>query len=68
MLEAYGPTAADPADVDRIIDATIAEVDARSPGDHGRVMKALMPKLTSVTVDGREVHEAVRRKLSENAP
>jgi hypothetical protein len=31
-------------------------------------MKAVMPKLAAFTLDGREVNEAVRRKLSETAP
>lgn len=64
VLEAYLPAAADPAEIARIIDETIAETGATAPKDHGRVMKALMPKLASFTVDGREVNEAVRRKLS----
>lgn len=67
VLEAYLPAAADPSEIMRIIDATIAEVGATSPKDHGRVMKALMAKLATFAVDGREVNEAVRRKLSETA-
>ena len=64
VLEGYLPAAADPAEIARIIDGVIAEVAATSPKDHGRVMKALMPKLQAYMVDGREINEAVRRKLS----
>lgn len=67
VLEGYLPAAADPAEIARIIDEVIAEVAATSPKDHGRVMKALMPKLQAFTVDGREVNETVRRKLSAAA-
>ena len=67
VLEGYLPAAADPAEIARIIDEAIAEAGATSPKDHGRVMKALMPKLQAFTVDGREVNEAVRRKLSATA-
>jgi uncharacterized protein YqeY len=67
VLEGYLPAAADPAEIARIIDAVIAEVAATSPKDHGRVMKALMPKLQAYTVDGREINETVRRKLSVSA-
>lgn len=68
VLETYVPAAADPAEINRLIDAAIDEVGATSVRDHGRVMKAVMPKLAAFTLDGREVNEAVRRKLSETAP
>ena len=68
VLEGYLPAAADPAEIARLIDDVIAEVAATSPKDHGRVMKALMPRLQAFTVDGREVNETVRRKLSVTSP
>jgi uncharacterized protein YqeY len=64
VLEAYLPAAADPAEVERVIDATIAETGATSVKDLGRVMKAVMPRLAGFTVEGRVVNELVRRKLS----
>jgi hypothetical protein len=64
VLEGYLPAAADPALIARMIDEAIAEAAATSPKDHGRVMKVLMPKLQAFSVDGREVNETVRRKLS----
>ena len=67
VLEAYLPAAADPATIARLIDETIAETGAASVKDHGRVMKALMPKLKDLTVEGREINELVRRKLGGNA-
>jgi hypothetical protein len=64
VLEGYLPEAADPGEIARIVDEVIAEVAPTSPKDHGRVMKALMPRLQAFTVDGREVNETVRRRLS----
>jgi uncharacterized protein YqeY len=63
VLEAYLPPGADPAEIERAVDAAIAETGASSPQDLGRVMKAVMPKLAGKTVDGRAVNETVRRKL-----
>ncbi len=63
VLEAYLPPALDPAELERLVEATVSEVGAASPKDLGRVMKVLMPKLAAFTVDGRAVQELVRRKL-----
>ena len=63
ILETYLPPALDPADLERAVDAAIAATGARSLQDLGRVMKAVMPGLAGLTVDGRIVNELVRRKL-----
>lgn len=62
-LEAYLPPPIDPAQIERAVDEAISETGATSPKDVGRVMKAVMSKLTGQTVDGRTVNELVRRKL-----
>jgi len=67
VLEAYLPPTADPAVVDRAIRDAIEETGAQSAKDLGRVMKAVMPKLAGLTVDGRAVNEAVKRRLSDIA-
>ena len=67
VLEAYLPPPADPAVVERAIAEAIAETGATGAKDLGRVMKAVMPRLAGLTVDGRAVHEAVRRKLSDTS-
>ena len=64
VLESYLPAAADPALVDRAIVDAIAETGAASPKDIGRVMKAAMAKLAGQTVDGKDVNERVRKKLT----
>jgi uncharacterized protein YqeY len=63
VLESYLPAAADPAAVERAVIETIAETGASSPKDMGRVMKAVMAKLSGQNVDGKTVNELVRKKL-----
>lgn len=64
VLESYLPPSLDPTELERLVDATIAELGAASVKDLGRVMKAVMPKLAAFTVDGRAVNELVRRRLA----
>ena len=63
ILEEYLPPAASAADIDAAIAQAIAETNASSARDIGKVMKAVMPKLAGKNADGRAVNEAVRRKL-----
>lgn len=63
ILEAYLPPAADPAVIERAIDAAISDTGANSPKDMGKVMKAVMAKLAGQTIDGKTVNELVRRRL-----
>ena len=63
ILEEYLPRAASAADIDAAIAEAIAETNATSARDMGKVMKAVMPKLAGKNADGRAVNEAVRRKL-----
>jgi len=63
VLEEYLPPAAGPEEIDAAVSAAIAETGASSAKDIGKVMKAVMPKLSGKHADGRAVNEAVRRKL-----
>lgn len=63
VLESYLPPAADPAVVERAIDAAITETAASTPKDLGRVMKAAMAKLAGQNVDGKAVNELARKRL-----
>ena len=67
VLETYMPAAADPAVVERAIADAIAETQASSPKDMGRVMKAAMAKLAGLSVDGKTVSDLVRARLSGGA-
>ncbi len=64
VLEGYLPPAVDPAAIEEIVVAAIAEVGASSAKDMGRVMKAAMARLAGQTVDGKVVNELVRKKLA----
>jgi uncharacterized protein YqeY len=66
VLEAYLPPAADPAVIERAVADAIAEVAATSAKDLGKVMKAAMAKLAGQSVDGKEVNEMVRQRLSRS--
>jgi len=63
VLEAYLPPPMDPAELEAVVEAAIAETGASSVKDLGRVMKAVMGKLAGRTVDGRAINEIARRKM-----
>ena len=65
FLERYLPPAADEATITQAIDAAVTETGASGPKDMGKVMKAVMTKLTGMTVDGRTVSELVKSKLTK---
>jgi uncharacterized protein YqeY len=64
VLEAYLPPALDAAQLETIVNETIAETGAASPKDMGRVMKGVMARLGGAPVDGKVVSELVKRRLS----
>jgi uncharacterized protein YqeY len=63
VLERYLPEALSPQELEAAVRETIAETGAGSPADMGRVMKALMPKISG-RADGKVVNETVRRLLA----
>ena len=64
FLERYLPPAADPSAIAAAVDAAVLETGAAGPKDMGKVMKAVMVKLAGMSVDGRAVSEAVKKRLS----
>lgn len=64
FLERYLPPAADDAAIAAAIDAAVTETGASTMKDMGRVMKAATTRLSGVTVDGRVLSEAVKRRLA----
>ena len=62
-LEPYLPPPVEAADLERDVDAAIAESGASSAKDVGRVMKVVMSRLAGRAVDGRIVSDLVRKKL-----
>jgi uncharacterized protein len=63
IIEAFLPAPLSEADIDAAIGEAIAAVGATGTRDMGKVMKALMPKLTG-RADGKAVGEKVKARLS----
>ena len=64
MLKTYLPPELSEAALNALIASTVEEVGARGPGDLGKVMKDLMPKVAG-RADGKLVNQKVRQALSE---
>jgi hypothetical protein len=64
FLERYLPPAADPGAIAAAVEAAVLETSAAGPKDMGKVMKAVMAKLGGMSVDGRAVSDAVKKRLS----
>lgn len=62
VLLAYLPEQLSQEDVAKIVEETIRETGAANKADMGKVMKALMPKVTG-KADGKLVSQLVREKL-----
>ena len=64
VLETYLPPSVSGEELDEAVTHAIAETGATGPKDMGKVMKAVMARLTGKTVDGKAVSERVKAKLS----
>jgi uncharacterized protein len=62
-IERYLPAEISDEELATAVDAAIAETGASAPGDMGKVMGAVMPKLGG-RADGKRVSTAVRERLS----
>jgi len=63
IIQSFMPAQMSEKDVEEEIGKAIAEVGATGIKDMGRVMKALMPKVTG-KADGKLVSELVKKRLS----
>ena len=63
VLRSYLPESLTKEEIVKIVDETIRETQASSLKDLGRVMKAVMPKLTE-KADGKLINELVKERLS----
>ena len=64
IIETYLPAGANEAEMDRAIEAAIAETFANSPKQMGAVIKAARVRLEGKTVDGKALSDRVRDRLS----
>jgi uncharacterized protein len=63
ILRRYLPAQLTGEELETIVADAIAETGAAGPGDLGRVMSAVMPKVKG-RADGKQVNAVVRRRLS----
>ena len=63
IIQKYLPEPVDPARLDEMIDAAIAETGAAGPADMGKVMGRLMPQVKG-RVDGADLSRRVRERLA----
>ena len=62
ILQEFLPRQMTPEELDEVIGAVLSEIGAASEKDFGKVMKALMPKISG-RADGKLVNELIRKKL-----
>ncbi|SRR5579875_204831 len=64
LIESYLPAMASLEEMEKAIQAAISETGATSAKQMGAVMKAAQARLAGKRVDGKQLSELVRRKLS----
>jgi uncharacterized protein YqeY len=64
IIETYLPKALSPEELEQIVASALAETGARSLKDMGAVMKAVMARLAGQAVDGKQVSDLVKAKLT----
>lgn len=63
LIESYLPRPLGPEELEQLARQAIAEAGAAAPGDMGRVMKVLMPRIQG-RADGKAASDLVRRLLA----
>jgi uncharacterized protein len=64
IIESYLPKPLSLEELETLVTSIIADTGSRSMKDMGAVMKAVMARLGGQPVDGKQVSELVKRKLS----
>lgn len=64
IIESYLPKPLSPQELETIVAAVVAETGSRSVKDMGTVMKAVMARLAGQSVDGKQVSDLVKSKLT----
>ena len=63
LIEGYLPQQLSDQELDQLVSAAIAEAGASGPGDLGKVMSVLMPRVKG-RADGKRVSGVVRERLA----
>jgi uncharacterized protein YqeY len=64
VIESYMPQSATPEEMQEAVATAISETGATSSKQMGSVMKAAQARLTGKRIDGKELSEIVKKKLS----
>jgi uncharacterized protein len=64
IIESYLPKPLSPQELEAIVASAVAETGSRSLKDMGTVMKAVMARLAGQSIDGKQVSDLVKSKLS----
>jgi uncharacterized protein len=64
ILQAYMPAQISREEITAVVKEVIAAVGAKGPGDKGKVMQQVMPKLKG-KADGKDINEVVMQLLSQ---
>ncbi|CUS33465.1 GatB/YqeY domain-containing protein [Candidatus Nitrospira nitrificans] len=64
IIEAYLPKPLSPQELEAIVASAVAETGSHTLKDMGTVMKAVMARLAGQSVDGKQVSDLVKSKLS----
>jgi uncharacterized protein YqeY len=64
IIESYLPKPLSPQELDAIVASAVAETGSRTLKDMGTVMKAVMARLAGQSIDGKQVSDLVKSRLS----
>ena len=64
IIEAYLPKLLSPQEIEAIVTSVVAESGSRTLKDMGTVMKTVMARLAGQPVDGKQVSDMVKNKLT----
>ena len=64
IIESYLPRPLSPQELEAIVASVVTETGSRSLKDMGTVMKAVMARLAGQSIDGKQVSDLVKSKLS----
>lgn len=64
IIESYLPRPLSPQELEAIVASVVTETGSRSLKDMGTVMKAVMARLAGQSIDGKQVSDLVKSRLS----